>query len=568
MAGSASSFPATADCGSGSRSSPTWRTRSARPRLRPERIEIVDPRFTYQGKPWLSSQSNKLLPPFTLEIERDLYYGRMDAARAFAAVHPINTIGGATGSAWLGIAAPGKTYYDVKEALATLGLDDAALQRYGIRLLRIGMLSPMEPSIVRRFADGLEEILVIEEKRSFAELFIRDILYNQAVRPRIAGKRDEQGRYLIPADRELDADRLVPILAARLRDRVPVPPVAPPPTPGAAADGPVAIPAVARQAYFCSGCPHNRSTAVPEGSLAGGGIGCHALVLAFRPETVGLTHMGGEGAQLIGMSPFSGIPHMFQNVGDGTFFHSGSMVVRQAVAAGTNITLKILYNSAVAMTGGQDAAGALPVPDLTRLLEAEGVRSIMVLAEQPHAYPRQARWAKSVRVWHRDRLDEAQRLLRETPGVTVLIYDQRCAAEKRRLRKRGRLAEPPKQVFINEAVCEGCGDCGVKSNCLSVHPVDTEFGRKTQIHQSLLQPRLHLPGGRLSVVRDDHRYRTARAQTRRRVPHRARAAAAAPIDRCPRREHLHDGDRRNRSRHRQSDSRHRRAARRQTGAWA
>jgi len=450
----------------------------------PERIRIADPRFSYQGKPWLSSQNNRLLPPVTLEIERDLFYGRMDAARAFAAVHPINTIGGATGSAWLGIAAPGKTYYDVKEALATLGLDDAALQRYGIRLLRIGMLSPMEPSIVRRFADGLEEILVIEEKRSFVELFIRDILYNQAVRPRIAGKRDEQGRYLIPADRELDADRLVPILAARLRDRIPVPPVAPPPTPGAPADGPVAIPAIARQAYFCSGCPHNRSTAVPEGSLAGGGIGCHALVLSFRPETVGLTHMGGEGAQWIGMSPFTDISHMFQNVGDGTFFHSGSMVVRQAVAAGTNMTLKILYNSAVAMTGGQDAAGALSVPDLTRLLEAEGVRSIMVLAEQPHAYPRDARWAKSVRVWHRDRLDEAQRLLRETPGVTALIYDQRCAAEKRRLRKRGRLAEPPKQVFINEAVCEGCGDCGVKSNCLSVHPVDTEFGRKTQIHQS------------------------------------------------------------------------------------
>ena len=450
----------------------------------PERIRIVDPRFSYQGKPWLSSQSNKLLPPFTLEIERDLYYGRMDAARAFAAVNPINAIGGATGSAWLGIAAPGKTYYDVKEALATLGLDDAALRRYGIRLLRIGMLSPMEPSIVRRFADGLEEILVIEEKRSFAELFIRDILYNQAVRPRIAGKRDEQGRYLIPADRELDADRLVPILAARLRGRIPMPQVAPPPTPGGAADGPVAIPAVARQAYFCSGCPHNRSTAVPEGSLAGGGIGCHALVLSFRPETVGLTHMGGEGAQWIGMSPFSEVPHMFQNVGDGTFFHSGSMVVRQAVAAGTHITFKILYNSAVAMTGGQDAAGALSVPDLTRLLEAEGVSSIMVLAEQPHAYPKQAHWAKSVRVWHRDRLDEAQRILRETPGVTVLIYDQRCAAEKRRLRKRGRLAEPPRQVFINEAVCEGCGDCGVKSNCLSVHPVDTEFGRKTQIHQS------------------------------------------------------------------------------------
>ena len=446
----------------------------------PDRIQIVDPQFIYQGKPWRHLHSNRLLAPLTLDLERDIFYGRMDAARAFAAIHPINSISGARTSAWLGIAAPGKTYYDVKEALATLGLDDSALERYGIRLLRIGMLSPMEPTILRQFADGLEQLLVIEEKRPFAELFIRDILYNQAVRPQIAGKRDELGNYLIPADRELDADRLVPILAARLRDRVPVAQIDPPPD----SNGQLNVPTVARQAYFCSGCPHNRSTTVPEGSLAGGGIGCHALALSFRPETVGLTHMGGEGAQWIGMSLFTEVPHLFQNVGDGTFFHSASMVVRQAVSAGTNMTFKILYNSAVAMTGGQDAAGALTVPDLTRLLEAEGVRSIVVLSEQPESYPRNAHWANDIRIWHRDRLDEAQRLLRETSGVTALIYDQRCAAEKRRLRKRGRLAEPLRQVFINEAVCEGCGDCGVKSNCLSVHPVETEFGRKTQIHQS------------------------------------------------------------------------------------
>ncbi|HTY56678.1 MAG TPA: indolepyruvate ferredoxin oxidoreductase family protein [Candidatus Binataceae bacterium] len=449
----------------------------------PDRTQIIDPQFTHQGNPWRPMHSNRLLAPLTLDLERDIFYGRMDAARAFAAVHPLNSISGARGSAWLGIAAPGKTYYDVREALATLGLDDSALQRYGIRLLRIGMLSPMEPSILRQFAEGLEELLVIEEKRPFVELFIRDILYNQAVRPRIAGKRDELGNYLIPADRELDADRLVPILAARLRARIPMPDIAPPPTPGAS-NGAIQVPSVVRQAYFCSGCPHNRSTTVPEGSLAGGGIGCHALALSFRPETVGLTHMGGEGAQWIGMSLFTDVPHLFQNVGDGTLFHSASMVVRQAVAAGTNVTFKILYNSAVAMTGGQDAAGALTVPDLTRLLEAEGVRSIMVLSEQPEVYPGEARWAKDVRIWHRDRLGEAQRLLRDTRGVTALIYDQRCAAEKRRLRKRGRLAEPLRQVFINEAVCEGCGDCGVKSNCLSVHPVETEFGRKTQIHQS------------------------------------------------------------------------------------
>jgi len=451
----------------------------------PERVVIVDPGFRYEGRPWRPTQNPTLLPPFGLELEREIHYGRLEAAKAFAAAHSINRITVPTPSAWLGIAAPGKTYHDLRQALLELGLDDEGLRRYGIRLLKLGMLFPMEPGIVREFARGLQEILVIEEKRAFVELFLRDILYNDAEHPRIVGKRDTEGRPLVPANGELDSDKIAQIVAARLEPRVQLGSItARVALLEALRERPAPL-TLARQPFFCSGCPHNRSTVVPEGSIAAAGIGCHGMALTMpERQTMGLTHMGGEGAQWVGMAPFTGVPHMFQNLGDGTFFHSGSLAIRQAVAAGTNITYKILYNSAVAMTGGQDAAGAMPVPEVTRQLEAEGVKRILVLTDEPQKYGTSVRWAKGTEVWHRDRLDEAQRVLRDTPGVTALIYDQRCAAEKRRLRKRGKLPDPALRVFINEAVCEGCGDCGVKSNCLSVHPVDTEFGRKTQIHQS------------------------------------------------------------------------------------
>ncbi len=450
----------------------------------PNRIVIADPGFELDGKPWVQKQNPMLLPPWGLDTEREIHVGRLEAAKAFARAHTLNRITVPTPNAWLGIAAPGKAYYDLREALRELGLDDEGLRRHGIRLMKIGMLYPMEPSIVTEFARGLEELLVVEEKRAFCELFIRDVLYNLAERPRIVGKHDLEGRMLVPPDAELDADRIAQIVAKRLERKLSLPSItARVALLEAMRERPAPL-SLARQPYFCSGCPHNRSTLLPEGSMASAGIGCHGMALGMDRRTFGITHMGGEGVQWVGIAPFTETKHLFQNLGDGTFFHSGSLAVRQAVAAGTNITFKILYNSAVAMTGGQDAAGAMPVPELTRWLDAEGVKKIFVLADDPEKYPKDTRWAPALEVWHRDRLDEAQRILRDTPGVTALIYDQRCAAEKRRLRKRGKLEDPNLRVFINEAVCEGCGDCGVKSNCLSVHPVETEFGRKTQIHQS------------------------------------------------------------------------------------
>jgi indolepyruvate ferredoxin oxidoreductase len=450
----------------------------------PDRVAVVDPGFVYDGRPWAARQPPGLLPPYTLDVEREIVYGRLEAARAFAAANGLNRVVVPTPDAWLGVVAAGKTYVDLRQGLADLGLDDLALRRAGVRVLKIGMLYPLERGVVRDFARGLEELLVVEEKRGFLELLVREALYDLTERPRIVGKRDEAGQVLVPADGELDADAVACVVARRLERRVRLESVsARVAAIEAARERPVTA-TLARPPFFCSGCPHNRSTVVPDGSVAAAGIGCHGLAMNMGRNVIGITQMGGEGVQWVGLAPFVETPHLFQQLGDGTLFHSGSLAIRQAVAAGTNVTFKILYNSAVAMTGGQDAAGATPVPELTRQLEAEGVRRILVLTDEPDKYGGAARWAPGVEVWHRDRLDEAQRLLREIPGVTALIYDQRCAAEKRRLRKRGRLPDPALRVVINEAVCEGCGDCGAKSNCLSVQPVETEFGRKTQVHQS------------------------------------------------------------------------------------
>ncbi|MHB1328492.1 MAG: indolepyruvate ferredoxin oxidoreductase family protein [Gemmatimonadales bacterium] len=450
----------------------------------PRQSDWVRPEFEFAGKPWQPTQSHTLFAPYNLQLEQELWEGRLEAARHFAVANGLNRVVVNPTDAWLGIVAAGKTYLDLREALSRLDLDEGDLHRFGIRLLRIDMLYPLDGPSLRRFATGLEQVLVVEEKRSFLELLVRDALYNMADRPHIVGKRDEQEGILVPGHGELDADTLLPLLAGRLRSRIPDIDARLAHLMGgrAAPAAPLGL-AAQRLAYFCSGCPHNRSTVVPEGSLAAAGIGCHGMAVTMDRVGAGFTQMGGEGAQWVGASFFSNTPHIFQNIGDGTLFHSGSLAIRQAIAAGTNITYKILYNGAVAMTGGQHADGSIGIPDLTRELAAEGVKRTVVLTDEIERY-RGVSLAAGVDVRSRDALDETQRELRETTGVTALIYDQHCAADLRRRRKRGLAPERALRVVINERVCEGCGDCGVKSNCLSVMPVETDFGRKTRIHQS------------------------------------------------------------------------------------
>lgn len=309
--------------------------------------------------------------------------------------------------------------------------------------------------------------------------------------PRIVGKRDEHDKPLVKAYGELDSDDIALLIHQRLVRRIPREALNDRAAEMAAQPLPLTLPmvsATARTPYYCSGCPHNTSTmTVPEGSLVGAGIGCHTMILLMdktKDAISGLTQMGGEGVQWVGASHFTDTDHIYQNIGDGTLFHSGTLAIRQAVAAKAHITYKILWNSAVAMTGGQDPEVNMTVWQLTHLLRAEGVEKIILTTPEPTSYPASAQWAEGVEVWHRDRIEEAQLALREHRGVSVLIHDQECAAELRRKRRRGLAEEPSTRVFINEAVCEGCGDCGEKSNCLSVFPVETEFGRKTQIHQS------------------------------------------------------------------------------------
>ncbi len=457
----------------------------------PDRVQIVLP--ADYGLP--ADGLNIRWPDHRLVQEARLLDHKLYAALAYCRANRLNRIVIDSPNPRLGIVACGKSYLDVRQAFADLGLDDQLAAEIGIRLFKVGMSWPLESESVRHFAAGLEEILVIEEKRQLIEYQLKEELYNwrEDVRPRVIGKFDEKGEWalphgnwLLPATGELTpamiarviADRIARVFTSqRIRERLAV-------IEARENAGTAPVIPIARLPWFCPGCPHNTSTAVPEGSRALAGIGCHYMVTWMNRNTATFSHMGGEGAAWLGQAPFTKEKHVFVNLGDGTYFHSGVLAIRAAVSAKVNVTYKLLYNDAVAMTGGQPVDGSLTVPQLARQLAAEGVGHIVVVTDGTERSYGQANLPAGISIHHRDELDALQRQLREIPGVSALIYDQTCAAEKRRRRKRGKMPDPARRVFINELVCEGCGDCGVQSNCLAVVPLETEFGRKRAIDQS------------------------------------------------------------------------------------
>src|SRR5688572_15722267 len=425
-------------------------------------------------------------PP--LDQEMRLHRYAVQAAIAFARANRIDKVIFDSPRARLGIVTTGKSYLDVLQALEYLGIDHQAAEDIGIRVYKVGMTWPLEPIGIRDFARGLEDIIVVEEKRSFIESQMKEHMYNweHGARPSIVGKYDESDEWILPSTNELTPARIARVIAKRLARFFTSERITERLAFLAAKEAELALPrpVFPRPAHYCSGCPHNSSTVVPEGSRALGGIGCHYMVTWMDRKTDTFTHMGGEGVTWSGQAPFTNEKHVFQNLGDGTYFHSGSLAIRQSIAAKVNITYKILYNDAVAMTGGQPVDGTLTVPDIAHQVRSEGVRTIVVLSDDIGKWSDRSIFPGGVEFFDRSELDAQQKRLRDVPGTTVLIYDQTCAAEKRRRRKRGKMPDPAKRVAINSLVCEGCGDCGVKSNCVSVLPLETEFGRKREIDQS------------------------------------------------------------------------------------
>ena len=448
-----------------------------------ERINIIIPTDFAMPEGGLNIRLNDPI----LTQEARLHDYKRDAMLAFVRANKLNrTITSGGRNPKIGIITTGKSYLDVRQAFDELGIDEVKCNELGIRLYKVACAWPLSQRELKEFSEGLDLIIVVEEKRSLLEVQVREELYGTANQPLCIGKRDEQGNWLFPVKGALDpnevaiciGDRLLKYhrnddiagRVARLKEFQHI----------AAETKDVAQ----RIPYFCSGCPHNTSTVVPEGMRAYAGIGCHYMAQWMDRSTLGYTHMGGEGANWIGEAPFSNRPHVFQNLGDGTYNHSGYMAIRAAIASNTSITYKILFNDAVAMTGGQPNDGGLTVPQVARQVAAEGARRVVVVTDEPAKYPRDTVWPAGLTIHHRDDLIAVQKELAEVPGVTVLIYDQTCAAEKRRRRKRHTFPDPDKRVIINELVCEGCGDCGVQSNCVSVQPLETEWGRKRTIDQS------------------------------------------------------------------------------------
>ncbi len=425
-----------------------------------------------------------------VQEERMMKY-KVYAALAFARANNIDKTVIDSPRPRIGIVATGKSYLDLRQAMDDLGIDEAMAADIGLRVYKVGMTWPLERDGIRHFAEGLDEVIVVEEKRALIENQMKEQLYNWRpdVRPRVVGKFDENGAPMLPAHGEHSPSTIAKILVSRLQNYVTSRDIEERMAlleRKERAQEKRVITSIARSPYFCSGCPHNTSTKVPEGSRSMAGIGCHYMALSMNRHTETFTQMGGEGVPWTGCAPFTEEKHVFANLGDGTYHHSGLLAIRAAISSRANITYKILCNDATAMTGGQPIIqdDQLTPWEISRQVHAEGVAKIVVTTDEPDKYPASTRWADGVTIRHRDEFDDVQRELRETPGTTILIHDQTCAAEKRRRRKRGTYPDPDRRVFVNDLVCEGCGDCSVQSNCVSVEPLETEFGRKRQINQS------------------------------------------------------------------------------------